>query len=98
MPHNITSNRSASSPVAHIRVVPMTIHGEVIWTRLVDNYLINVRAGLNGWWVSVIDTRQDRILRRQSFAQRSTAIAYASALCARGPRPDPMPDPTQLGY
>jgi hypothetical protein len=69
----------------------MSVTGEVIWTRLVDGILVNVRAGLNGWWVSAIDTRNDRVLRRQSFAQRSTAIAYATALSSRGPQPDPMP-------
>ncbi len=69
----------------------MTPDGQVIWTCLVDDILVNVRAGFNGWVVSVIDTRNDRVIRRLTLASRTSAISYATALTSSGPQPDPMP-------
>lgn len=57
----------------------MTTSGQII-RALYDathDVLINVRAGFNGWSVSIIDTRHDRILRRVTFASRQRALDFA---------------------
>jgi len=57
----------------------MTASGDVIRALYDDthNILINVRAGFNGWSVSVIDTRRHCILRIVTFASRQRALDFA---------------------
>lgn len=89
----------------------MTVTGEVIKTfyNPTTHLLVNVRAIDIGWQVSVIDTRNDRIIRYMQFGSRAKAEQYAEDVSKQiearqvlahsyGPRPDPQPRPSTLRY